>query len=46
MGERLGVGEIVHSDEVDVGSGCLCGAEEVAADASKAVDAYTYGHVF
>jgi hypothetical protein len=39
------VGQVVERDELDVGAGRLGGAEDVAADAAEAVDAYADGHV-
>ena len=38
------VGEVVDADDLDVGAGGAHGAEEVAADAAEAVDAYANGH--
>ena len=42
--ERLVVGEVVDRDDLDVGALRQGGAEEVAADAAEAVDAYADGH--
>jgi hypothetical protein len=43
--ERLGVGEVVDGDEVEVGDALLLGgAEDLAADAAEAVDADADGH--
>ena len=39
VGEGCGGGEVIDGDEVDVGV-CEGGAEDVAADAAEAVDAY------
>ena len=39
VGERLGVGEVVDRDEVEVGARLVGGAEEVAPDPPEPVDA-------
>ena len=44
VGQRLVVAEVVGGDDLDVGAGGDDGAEEVAADAAEAVDAYANGH--
>ena len=36
--------QIVDSDEIDVGAALLGGAEEVAADSTKAIDTDTNSH--
>ena len=43
VGQSLGIGEIVHGDEVEVLVGER-GAENVASDASKSINANFYGH--
>ncbi len=43
VGQGRGRGEVVDGDEVDLGVG-EGGAEDVAADAAEAVDAYLYCH--
>jgi hypothetical protein len=45
VGEGLVVGEVVDGDHLDVGAGGLDGAEEVAADAAKSIDANADCHV-
>ena len=45
MRERLRVGDVVHTDPVDVRSARVRGAEDVAPDAAEAVDAGLQGHV-
>src|SRR5580658_137541 len=45
MGEGLGVGEIINGDEFDVAA-VYGGANDVAADAAEAVDAYFDCHGF
>ena len=44
VGERLGIGQVVDGDPVDVGARRLRGADDVAADTAEAVDADAYGH--
>src|SRR5205814_1063965 len=44
--ERLGIGEVVDGDPLDVGPLLLRGAEHVAADATETVDPDPYGHAF
>ncbi len=44
VGEGLVVHEVVRGHDLDVGSGRHDGAEEVAADAAKAVDTNANGH--
>ena len=44
VGHRVEAAEVVDGDEVEVRSQRLGGAEEVAPDASEAVDAYTNSH--
>ena len=44
VGEGLVVHEVVGGHDLDVGSGRHDGAEEVAADAAKAVDTNANGH--
>ena len=43
MGERFRIGEIVHSDEFDLGI-MQGGANHIAANTAEAVDAYFDGH--
>ena len=43
--ERLRVGDVVHTDPVDVRTARVRGAEDVAPDAAEAVDAGLQGHV-
>ena len=45
MPERLGDGDVVDGDELDVGAGGLGGPEDITADAAEAVDPYADGHV-
>jgi hypothetical protein len=45
VGERLRVGDVVHTDPVDVRPARVRGAEDVAPDAAEAVDAGLQGHV-
>ena len=42
--ERLGVRQVVDGDPLDVCTGGLGGAEDVAADPAEAVDPHAYGH--
>src|SRR5665811_1382653 len=42
--ERLVIGQVVDGDNFDVGARRLNGAEEIAANAAEAVNAYTNGH--
>ena len=44
VGQGLVVGEVVDPHDLDVGAGRTHGAEEVAADAAEAIDAYTNSH--
>ena len=46
VGERLGAGEVVDRDDLQVCALCQGGAEVVAADPAEAVDANTSSHVF
>jgi hypothetical protein len=43
MSENCGAGEVVDGDELDLRVAQSC-AEDVAADAAEAIDAYLYGH--
>ena len=43
--QGLGVREVVDADELDVGAVALRGADDEAADATEAVDAYAHSHV-
>jgi hypothetical protein len=38
VGERLRLGDVVHRDELEVGSGFVGGPEQIAADAAEPVD--------
>ena len=44
VGQRLGVGEVVDSDHLEVGALLSKGAEEVTANAAKTVDTNLDGH--
>ena len=44
VGQRPGVRDVVHGDDLDVGAGLVRGAEDVAADAAEAVDPDAYWH--
>src|SRR5580658_3129996 len=43
VGQSLGIGEIVHRDEVEVLVG-QCGAQDVASNTSESINANFYGH--
>src|SRR4029078_12900640 len=42
VGQRAGVRDVVHGDDLDVRAGLLRGAEDIAADAAEAVDPDAY----
>ena len=44
MRHRRHIAKIVRRDDLEVGPGCLHGAEEVPADPAESVDAHTNGH--
>ena len=46
MSQGLVVSQIVDGHDFQVGTALEDGAEEVTADTTKAVDTYTYSHVF
>src|SRR5439155_21616470 len=44
MGERVGIGDVIDGDEIEIGARCQARAKDVSTDASKAVDSYANAH--
>src|SRR5215470_14858303 len=44
MSERLGVGDVVYGDEIEIGARRQARAQDVSTDASEAIDTYANAH--